>query len=60
MAEHVGDHTDGYAEREQRCCRGVPRIVQPDDPYTGVGEQYSPCLPVGVFVQRPAVRLGED
>jgi hypothetical protein len=60
VAEHVGDHPDGHAEREQRGRRGVPGVVQPDDADASVAEQCPPGLPVAVLVQRTAVRLCED
>jgi hypothetical protein len=48
------------ADGEQRGRRGVPRVVQPDDPHPGIGGQGPPRLPVAVLVQRSGVRPCED
>lgn len=60
MAQQLHDNAwmDGGGQQQRR--RRVATVVQADVSHAGAVEQLDPCLVVGVLVQRPSVRLGED
>nr|WP_244522719.1 hypothetical protein [Geodermatophilus africanus] len=60
MAEQLHDHPRVHVLAEQQSGGGVPPVVQPDVPDTGLPKEPGPVVVVGLLVDGPAVRLGED
>jgi hypothetical protein len=60
VAEQLHDHARVHVLAEQQRCGRVPAVMQADVADAGLLQEPRPVVVVGLLVDRPAVRLGED